>query len=91
MNQPVRMPLTLQALMQMLSADCELHALAAQEKLLEVIERFRAGEPLAAIGAFEGTPEIILYIDVITKRLAGLATRSHSRSVNGNPPTTKFT
>jgi hypothetical protein len=59
--------------MRVLSEDCELHAQATQEKLREVIERFRAGNPLAAIGAFEGITEMVVYMDAIVKRLAAIA------------------
>lgn len=48
------------------------------EKLREVIDRFESNDPLAAIGAFEGTTEIVLYMDAIMKRLAAIA-RQHGQ------------
>lgn len=76
MEQPNQQPITPELLIRVLSEDCQLHAQRAMEKLCEVIERFRAGGPLAAIGAFEGTTEMVVYMDAIVKRLAVVARRS---------------
>jgi flagellar biosynthesis/type III secretory pathway ATPase len=76
MNHPNQQPVTPQSLMRVLSEDCEHHAQAAREKLREVIERFHAGDPLGAIGAFEGTTEMVVYMDAIVKRLAAIASKS---------------
>ena len=66
-------PLTPELLIRVLSDDCQLQAQAAMEKLREVIERFRAHDPLAAVGAFEETVEIVLFLDTALKRLAAIA------------------
>lgn len=78
MDPPSQSAVTPRDLVQVLSMDCELHAKAAVEKLREVIDRFESNDPLAAIGAFEGTTEIVLYMDAIMKRLAAIA-RQHGQ------------
>ena len=78
MGPPIRPAVTPRDLVQALSMDCELHAKAALEKLHEVIDRFQANDPLAAIGAFEGITEIVFYMDAIMKRLAAIA-RQHGQ------------
>lgn len=61
------------ALIEALSTDCQLHANEARHQLDEVIERFQSNDQVAAIGAFEGTTEIVLYMDAVLKRLAAIA------------------
>ena len=74
-NQSTNPPVNRESLIRVLSEDCQVHAQMVEEKLREVIERFREGNPLAALGAFEGTLEMVLYIDAVLKRLAGTVRR----------------
>ena len=74
-SQTANPPVNRESLIRVLSEDCQVHAQMAEERLREVIERFREGNPLAAIGAFEGTTEMVLYMDAILKRLAATVRR----------------
>lgn len=75
MNQSNQTAVSPKALIEALSTDCELHAKEARHKLDEVIERFESNDALAAIGAFEGTTEVVLYMDAVLKRLAAIVRR----------------
>ena len=74
-NHPANPLVNRESLIRVLSEDCQLHAQMAEEKLREVIERFREGNHLAALGTFEGTSDLVLYMDTILKRLAATVRR----------------
>jgi len=66
-------PVTPGSLVRALSAECHLYAQAALRNLYEVIEEFRDGNLMGAIEAYEGTTELIAYLDVNLKRIVEVA------------------
>ena len=63
-------------LMRTMLSDCERFAEFAQGKLDQVVEHLREGNHLAALGAFDGLDDAVLYIGTVLKRLARITRKA---------------